>query len=79
MINLLRSDREKGINTTDELVMKERSEYFGDNRLKPPSLNPFIMFVYKQTKDFCIRILALAAVIMFLLAFVSEDPFESIV
>jgi Ca2+ transporting ATPase len=35
--------------------------------------------MYKQTQDFCIRILALASVLMFLLATVSNDPFESIV
>lgn len=35
--------------------------------------------MYKQTTDFCIRILALASFMMFLLATVSADPFESIV
>ncbi|CAD8194355.1 unnamed protein product [Paramecium octaurelia] len=70
----LESDPKSGIQD-----VSDRVEQFGSNKLDPPALSPFYMCMYKQSKDFCIRILALATVIMFLMALFSEEPFEQIV
>ncbi|CAD8122769.1 unnamed protein product [Paramecium sonneborni] len=74
IMNKLETDSKNGI--TD---IEGRQEQFGSNRLEPPKLSPFYMCMYKQTKDFCIRILAFATIIMFMMAFFSEEPFEQIV
>ncbi|CAD8113213.1 unnamed protein product [Paramecium primaurelia] len=70
----LETDSKNGI-----VDIEGRQEQFGSNRLDPPKLSPFYMCMYKQTKDFCIRILAFATIIMFMMAFFSEEPFEQIV
>ncbi|CAD8112179.1 unnamed protein product [Paramecium sonneborni] len=70
----LESDPKRGIQD-----LSDRVEQFGSNKLDPPALSPFYMCMYKQSKDFCIRILALATVIMFLMALFSEEPVEQIV
>ncbi|CAK66378.1 unnamed protein product (macronuclear) [Paramecium tetraurelia] len=70
----LETDSKNGI-----AEVEGRQEQFGSNRLEPPKLSPFYKCMYKQTKDFCIRILAFATVIMFMMAFFSEEPFEQIV
>ncbi|KAM3130810.1 hypothetical protein pb186bvf_017105 [Paramecium bursaria] len=72
----LQSDRKRGI---DQESVLARQQYFGTNNLPPPKPVSFWHCAYHQTKDFCIRILALAAILMFSLAFLSPDPLDSII
>ena len=76
LFRLLDSDEQAGLSTTDEQRNKKRKEIFGSNRVENSSQKGYWHFVFQATEDFCIQILVLASVLMFICAYFSKNKEE---
>lgn len=72
----LKTNSKIGIRTIDQVEIDARKQAFGQNSPPEARAKSFWHCVYVSTEDFCIRILSLAAILMFVCGFLAENPTE---
>ena len=77
LIGKLKSNKKTGITTLNDNENSLRKSEFGLNNSPFEAKKSLFYYFKEQIKDFCVQILSLSSILIFILGFFSENPEET--